>query len=463
MIRRLAFVLAASCGALAVPAGAASCFTYDALGRIIEATYENGTKFTYAYDPNGNRTTTSVTTGETPTCPDPGGYGENQAPTAVADNSTGRLGGPTIIDVRANDTDPDGDTLTISAVTTPAKGSAAIANGKITYTANVGATGTDSFSYTIVDGRGGSSSANVSITSFVANTAPTAVTDPVTAAPGVATTVNVRANDTDPDGDTLTITNVSTPAKGTATITDGNIVYTANAGATGTDSFNYTVIDGYGGSSTVTNTVTINRLPVAVADTANATPTVAVTINVRANDSDPDGDALTVVGTTTPTKGAANVSNNNVVYTANASTSGTDTFSYTISDGKGGSASADITVTIAANQPPVAVADSIFVDNNMGYSLVFDPRWNDTDPNSNPLTITAKTNGAKGTVTIGGNGTTLLYVFTASPPATYSYDSDSFTYTISDGQGGTAVGTVSVDIYTACPPVPPGQMECVME
>lgn len=444
--------------AAAGAAEAASCFVYDALGRVVEATYENGVKFTYAYDANGNRTTSSVTSGQTPTCPDPGGYGVNNAPSAAGDSTTAR---PTIaksIDVRANDIDTDGDPLTISAVTTPAKGSAVIANGKIDYTANAGATGTDSFSYTIIDGRGGSATATVSITGFVANSAPTAVTEAVTVAPSAATTINVRANDTDPDGDTLTITTVSTPTKGTAVISNGNIVYTANANTTGSDSFYYTVVDGYGGSSTVTDTITINRPPVAVADSAAASPSVAVTVNVRANDTDPDGDTLTVAGTTTPTKGTATVSSNNVIYTANAGTTGSDSFTYTISDGKGGSASATISVTISSNQPPVAQND--FISVVAPGSVTFDPRFNDSDPNNNPLTITAKTNGALGTVTILGGGTTLKY--TISGYINTEFENDEFTYTISDGNGGTATGTVSVDITPSCtsapgyyPPSPP--------
>src|SRR5262245_40126325 len=124
-MRRIALALALF-AVLNVRADAASCFVYDALGRIVEATYENGTKFTYSYDANGNRTTSSVTTGQTPTCPEPGYATENHSPNAVADTSTAR---PTItqaIDVRANDTEPDGDNMSISAVSTPAKGTAVI-------------------------------------------------------------------------------------------------------------------------------------------------------------------------------------------------------------------------------------------------------------------------------------------------------------------------------------------------
>ncbi len=93
---------------------------------------------------------------------------------------------------------------------------------------------------------------------------------------------------------------------------------------------------------------------------------------------------------------------------------------------------------VAVNGAPVAVADS--VSTSMNTPVSFDPRTNDSDPNGNPLTITAATNGASGVVTITGGGAGLTY----TPNAGFS-GSDSFTYTISDG-GLTATATVSVTV-----------------
>ncbi|NOT41000.1 MAG: cadherin-like domain-containing protein [Alphaproteobacteria bacterium] len=135
---------------------------------------------------------------------------------------------------------------------------------------------------------------------------------------------------------------------------------------------------------------------------------------------------------------------NNVVYTTTNPTSGTDAFTYTISDGNGGSASAAITVTITGtNSPPVANADSESVLDLL--TVVLDPRVNDTDPNNDPLTVISATNGTNGTVTIQ-NGTQVTYTRTSAFPGPGSTVTDSFNYTISDGQGGTATSSVSVTL-----------------
>ena len=133
---------------------------------------------------------------------------------AVNDAATTAEDTPVSIAVLANDTDLDGDTLTVTSVGTPAHGSAvANADGTITYTPAANYTGADSFSYTIGDGQGGSATATVSVTVTAANDAPVAVNDAATTAEDTAVTIAVLANDTDVDGDTLTVTSVGTPGR----------------------------------------------------------------------------------------------------------------------------------------------------------------------------------------------------------------------------------------------------------
>jgi uncharacterized protein YegL len=87
---------------------------------------------------------------------------------------------------------------------------------------------------------------------------PIAVADSTSTAPGTPVVISVRDNDSDPDGDPLTITNVTQPANGTAVINpDGTVTYTPNSGFTGTDTFTYTISDGRGGTATATVTVTV--------------------------------------------------------------------------------------------------------------------------------------------------------------------------------------------------------------
>ena len=110
--------------------------------------------------------------------------------------------------------------------------------------------GSDSFTYNISDGNGGVDQGTVSITVTHVNQAPTANPDSKTLLENAGSTpIDVLANDTDPDGDTLTVTGVSNPPHGTATVDGdaGGVHYTPDANYSGSDSFTYNISDGNGG------------------------------------------------------------------------------------------------------------------------------------------------------------------------------------------------------------------------
>ncbi|MGE4069237.1 MAG: cadherin-like domain-containing protein, partial [Vicinamibacterales bacterium] len=183
-----------------------------------------------------------------------------------------------------------------------------------------------------------------------------------------------------------------------------------------------------------------NAPPVAVADAATTDEGQAVTIGVTGNDSDPDGDSLTVSAVTEGAHGSVSVASAAAVtYTPAPGFSGTDTFTYTVSDGHGGTATATVTVTVTpVNHPPVAVFDTASTEQNKYVKIAV--LGNDSDPDGDPLALTAITQGAHGTVTIY-QGTQVKYT-----PASNYTGIDTFTYTISDGHGGTATATVTVTI-----------------
>ena len=191
------------------------------------------------------------------------GSRSNTAPSAVDDSVTTSPDTPVTVNVLANDTDPDGDTLTTVSAGVPAHGTTVInSNGTITYTPSSGYTGSDQFGYAISDGRGGTASAKVSISvtsgGGTTNTPPLAADDTATTPAGTPVAVNVLKNDTDADGDALTVTGSTTPAHGTTTVnSNGTVTYTPASGYTGTDVFDYTVSDGRGGTDTGTVTMTV--------------------------------------------------------------------------------------------------------------------------------------------------------------------------------------------------------------
>ena len=188
----------------------------------------------------------------------PFGDPDNNAPSSVNDSYSSDEDQPLTVNaaagVLANDSDPDGDPLIVSSfdATTAAGGSVAMAaNGSFTYTPASNFHGTDSFSYIASDGHGGSDSGSVSINVATINDAPNAINNSYSITKDNALVVNVAsgvlANDTDPDGDALTVSAFdATSAQGgsVAMNANGSFSYTPPSGFTGTDTFNYSASDG---------------------------------------------------------------------------------------------------------------------------------------------------------------------------------------------------------------------------
>jgi large repetitive protein len=158
----------------------------------------------------------------------------------------------------ANDTDANGDTLAVTAVTQPANGTVTFTATGVSYTPNANFNGTNSFTYTISDGQGGTDTATVAVTVTGVNDAPDAVNDSATVNQGSSNNaINVLANDTDIDGNVLSVTAATNGANGAVAFTATGVSYTPNASFSGSDSFTYTISDGNGGTDTATVSVTV--------------------------------------------------------------------------------------------------------------------------------------------------------------------------------------------------------------
>ena len=430
------------------------------------------------------------------------------------------------LNLLANDSDPDGDALTVTSVAGHAAGtsfavtSAAGRTGTATVGANgvlgfdpgaafqdlgVGESDTVTVSYTISDGNGGTASANATITVRGLNDGPVAVDDAGVTDEDTAVSMNLLANDTDPDGDPLTVTSVNGHAAGMAftVVSTGGRTGTMTLGANGVLAFDpadgfqdlgvgesdtvtvsYAIADGNGGTATANATVTVHGLndgPVALDDQGETDEDTAVSLDLLANDSDPDGDALTVTSvngraagvsfavtsaggrTGTATLGANGVlafDPGSAFQDLGVGESDAVTVSYTIADGNGGTATANATMTVhGLNDGPVAVDDAGETNEETAVSLNL--LANDSDPDGDALTVTSangyaagtsfavvSAGGRTGTATLGANG-----ALGFDPGAAFQdlgvgkSDAVIVSYAISDGNGGTATANATITVH----------------
>jgi len=194
-------------------------------------------------------------------------YEVSGLPNAQDDAATTDEDTPVDVHVLANDSDPDGDALTVSDYDSSSTQGGTVtctAAGVCTYTPPRDFHGTDTFTYTASDGHGGTATATVTITVNPVNDPPRAVDDAATTPPDVPVQINVLANDSDPDGDALTVSDYdsSSTQGGPVSCTGAGVcTYTPPTGFTGTDVFTYTASDGHGGAATASVSITVTAVP----------------------------------------------------------------------------------------------------------------------------------------------------------------------------------------------------------
>ena len=416
------------------------------------------------------------------------------------------------------DSDADGDSITVSAISDTAHGAGTLgtallgnygsltiaSDGTYTYTPNASITAptgshpTDVFTATVSDGHGGTTTQTLTVT---LDRAPTTVaaTNAATAG-GSGVTGNVLTADSDADGDSITVSAISDTAHGAGTLgtallgnygsltiaSDGTYTYTPNASITAptgshpTDVFTATVSDGHGGTTTQTLTVTLDRAPTTVAATNAATAGGSgVTGNVLTADSDADGDSITVSAISDTAHGAGTLgtallgnygsltiaSDGTYTYTPNASITAptgshpTDVFTATVSDGHGGTDHAD---PDCHARPRTHDGGGHQCGDGGRLGVTGNVPTADSDADGDSITVSAISDTAHGAGTLGtallGNYGSLTIAsngaYTYTPNAsitapTGSHPTDVFTATVSDGHGGTTTQTLTVTLDRA--------------
>ncbi|EKA7357949.1 tandem-95 repeat protein, partial [Vibrio parahaemolyticus] len=351
---------------------------------------------------------------------------------------------PTIINVLGNDTFEGADkVVSLDAENSPKNGTVIVnSDGTVTYTPDDNYVGEDAFTYIVTSG-GVSESTTVEVNVTPVNDAPVAKNDISTTQEDTAVTIDVLSNDTDVDGDKLSIQSATVPeAQGKVEIVDGKLVFTPAENFNGDAEITYTVTDGaLTDQATVKVTVNaVNDTPVVesnIADQALAEDFTPYTIDLNTTFSDVDN----VDGELTfSVSGNSNIQvaivNGIATITPTADWNGSETLTFTATAPSGESISQTVSFTVA----PVAdiVADKATVVEDT--STVIKVLGNDTFEGDGKVVSLDTNNGpANGTVSVNPDGSV-----TYTPNDNY-HGTDSFTYIVTSG-GVSESTTVSVDV-----------------
>ena len=385
----------------------------------------------------------------------------NELPVAHDDGYLSATSGQTLniaaSTLLANDFDPNGDVIRIVSVDGGANGTATVDSfGKVIFTPDAAFSGATSFTYTISDGSGGFATATVNLrvrppASAINDSGFTVAEDG---------SINISASrllSNDPGGDRMVVGQVLNALHGQVSLSsDGNIRFVPDLYYRGPAQFSYIANTPEGGSAqaNVYLTVTpVNHAPMAHDDGVLQTlENKALTVSVAsllANDIDVDHDPLIITSVSSSIDLSVVLNaNGTITATPNNYFYGATFFDYTIKDPSGSTSTARVTVNVAKrNTDPIAADDFIasyqgapIFENQPIIITNLDLTGNDFDHEGDQVTITSVSTGIGGDARLLANGTVLF-----TPFRNFNGDA-SFSYTISDGFGGTGTAQATVRI-----------------
>jgi VCBS repeat-containing protein len=385
----------------------------------------------------------------------------NQAPLANGAIATqaSRDGAPFSLDLRGQFSDTDGDSLTYAASNLPqglSLGADGVIRGTLDAHASSGAPGgVYNVSVSATDPSG--ASAIQTFVLVVANPAPTSVGGSFSTAEGSVLVASLSASDV--DGDLLRFQVAVAPSHGSLVLNpDGGFTYTPTGNYSGPDSFTYQVRDDDGGianASVSLNVTPIDHAPTVVAPLASQSVTdgATVTLNIAASFGDRDGQVLTYSAIGLPPGLLLNAQTGEISGTVagNASTQGSNGgggYSVTLLASDGQSSVGQVVSFTAVNPLPVSAGGSLGAIENTPLA----GQLGAFDPDGDAIAFAVAQPPAHGSVAINPDGS-----FFYRPAANYS-GPDSFTYRVTDADGGSVVATLSIDVaaVNAAPVIIPG-------
>jgi len=413
----------------------------------------------------------------------------NNAPVAGDDTATTAINTPLTVTVLANDTDRDGNALTLTGATlaNPAQGSVVVnPDGTLTFTPASNVSGPIAITYTVSDGQGGSASATVTVT-VGANTPPSgadagralaedgsyvvAIADFGFTDPDAGQTFAGVRIDSIPAAGSLLLDGVAVAAGATITAADiaaGRLTFVPAADANGAPyaSFGFSVQDSAGAFDPTPNTINfsvtpINDAPIARNDLASTPINTPATIAVLGNDNDIDGDTLSVTGATLsdPSLGSVTVNPDGTLgFTPASNVSGAVVINYTIADPSGALSTATVTVSVGSNSAPAgADATATLAEDTSRTFAPSDFGYSDADAGQTFANVRIDTLPAAGALTFNGAPVVAGQLIAASDlaqlvftPAANANGNGyaSFTFSVQDSAGAfdPAPNTITFDV-----------------
>jgi CshA-type fibril repeat protein len=377
----------------------------------------------------------------------------NNPPVAADDVVTLEEDSSQVIDVLANDTDLDGDTLSVQAVTQPENGTVVInPDGTVTYTPNPDYNGEDSFTYTLVDGNGGTDTATVNINVTPVNDPPvveTVIADQVL--PEDFTTYTLNLNEAFADietADSNLVYSVSGNSNIGVSIENGIATISQSvADWNGSEVLTFTATDEGGLSASQTVNFTVTPVVDIAGESVEVAEDSSIIINVLGNDEFENENAE-VTSVTDASNGTVTLNaDGTVTYTPNSDYNGEDSFTYTVTSG-GVTETATVNINVTpVNDPPVvenSIEDQEKTEDFDSYTIDLKEAFADIETSDANLVYSVTGNSNIG-VSIDENG-----VATISQATADWHGSELLTFTATDEGGLSASQTVN---FTVTPEV----------
>lgn len=376
----------------------------------------------------------------------------NDPPQAVTDHAVVDEGKTLTIEASAllmNDTDPENDPLSVTAVSDPGNGRVWLNGTAIAYEHDGSETTTGSFSYTVSDGVL-TDTGMVLVDVRPVNDPPIAAADTIALYEGGKTAIDgteLMRNDIDEEGNVLRVSAVGDAVNGRVQLEGSTVAFEHDGSETTEASFTYTVTDGADtGIAVVVVIVTpVNDPPTAVSDRVSVNEGGVVTLAVSEllrNDVDPDGDSLSIEGVGDAVNGEVRLESGTVTFEHDGSETPGGAFTYTVGDGAASDAAQVVIAVTAVNDPPTAAPDAFSVEEGGTVSLdVSELLRNDSDPDNASIVVTAVGSPRNGVVRL--EGVTVVFAHDGSKTKEAG-----FSYTVSDGRD-TAIGMVTIAVVAS--------------